>query len=110
MPDIKDDAMSLRNGPVVECLGPDDSKERIGIRACFGNAFKELMTKLNLLLGYRHVRMAPLMRSCPRKNALRMMLMPDKRLRLLTLFWRQRGRGPEPGPGKWERPYLPSPQ
>src|SRR5262249_49736647 len=68
MPDIKDDAMSLRNGPVVECLWLDDGKERIGIRACFGNAFKELMTKVNLLLGYRHVRMAPLCGVAPTKT------------------------------------------
>jgi len=45
MPDIEDDAMSFRNGAVVEGIGPDDREQRIGIRARFGNALKELMTR-----------------------------------------------------------------
>src|SRR5215470_5264266 len=52
--------MSFRNRAIVESLGLDDREQCVCSRAGFGDTLKELMTKLNLFLGYRHVRIVSL--------------------------------------------------
>jgi hypothetical protein len=60
MSDIENDAMSFWDGAIVQGFGLDDRKQCVGVSTRCGKSIKELVTKLNLSLGYRHFRKASL--------------------------------------------------
>jgi hypothetical protein len=68
MSDIENDAMSFWNGAVVQGFGLYDRKKIVSIGARFGKAIKELVTKLNLSMGYRHFGQPPRTESTPPKT------------------------------------------
>ncbi|HEY1676427.1 MAG TPA: hypothetical protein VGG04_01860 [Candidatus Sulfotelmatobacter sp.] len=44
MPDIKYDSMTLRNGPVVQGIGPDDIEKSIASAARIRDSFQQEMS------------------------------------------------------------------
>src|SRR5215472_18541165 len=55
VPNVKDDAMPLGNGPVKEGLGPDDLKQCITFPSCVVEPLQPLVSNDGNSLGSRHI-------------------------------------------------------